>query len=84
MDRTKLQQQNKPRGTGVVEELKKAISEIGYGIWKAQDALVKLNRYGVLAYNGVSITELESRLEWVERTQDWFEKESADLWPEGR
>lgn len=59
----------------MVEVLKKAISEIGYGIWKAQDSWIKLNRYGVLAYNGTIVAELEAKLGLVEQAQDGLERE---------
>jgi hypothetical protein len=71
-----------PQGTVAVNELKRVVSAVSYNIWKAQDALVKLHSMGILAYDGISVADLESKLRWVEEAQDGLEKEFAvqDLW----
>jgi hypothetical protein len=71
MERTEIEQrERKPLGTLAVEELKKSISAISYGIWEARDALINLNRYGVLAYSGISVADLEERLSKLRHKPD--------------
>jgi hypothetical protein len=76
------QMREKPRGTVAVEELKKAIANISYSIFKAQDSLTKLRLMGMVTYNGISVSDLEGKLGLVEQTQEWLEREfsDTDLW----